>query len=336
MRDPYSVLGVPKNADADTIRKKYKELARKYHPDLNKNAGAADRFKEINDANEIIGDAEKRKLWDEFGEMSTKPGFNADQARAWKSGGGFGGGFPGGGFGGGGFGGGGFPGGGFGGFGGGVNLDDLFGGFGTGGGGRRGPGGFRRAPPRGADIEVSVAFSIPDFLSGERRPISYPRVGDDGTMQMEIVKFGVPAGIRPGATVRLRGKGSAGPAGGEAGDLRVTVEVAPHPYLTIDGDNVMMDVPVTLGEAFLGGPISVPTPGGTIKVTLPPGTNSGKRLRLRGKGLRMKDDSRGDLYFVVRPMIPEGQDPVLQDLVNQLEAFYPANVRAGLTFDEAE
>jgi len=326
MRDPYAVLGVSKNADADAIRKRYKELARKYHPDLNKAKGAADKFKEVNDAHEVLGDAEKRKLWDEFGEVSTKPGFDAGKARAWKNAGGFNrGGFPGG-----------FPGGGFGGgFGGGapgMNMDDLLGSmFGAGGGRRRGPAGFgRRGPAKGPDVEITLVVPLVDLVTGAKQTIRYTRLAEGHQEKVETLKFAIPAGIRDGGTVRLRGKGGAGAPGGPAGDLKLTVEVKPHKHLRADGDHLHMEVPVTVGEAVRGGSIEVPTPDGPVRVKVPAGTTGGQRLRLRGKGLRMKGGERGHLYLTLRPTLPAADPDTLGPLADQVEALYTADVREGL------
>jgi len=319
MRDPYAVLGVSRTADADTIRKKYKELARRFHPDLNKSPGAEKRFKEINEANEVIGDPEKRKLWDEFGEVSTKPGFDANKARAWKQGfGGGGGGFPGGGFPGGGFAGG--------------DLGDLLGSMFGAGQRRRGPPGFgRRAPPKGVDAEVTIRVSLADLLTGESQTVQFQRAGADGRMTPESLKFAIPAGVRDGGKFRLRGKGGPGPAGGRPGDLLVTVKVAPHASLRADGDDLVMDLPITFGEAARGGSIEVPTPEGPVRIKVPAGVTGGQKLRLRKRGLRKKGDERGNLVLILRPTLPEGSE-ALQELAEHVDALYDGDVRSTLTF----
>jgi curved DNA-binding protein len=324
MRDPYAVLGVPKSADADAIRKRYKELARKYHPDLNKSEAAADKFKQINQANEAIGDPEKRKLWDEFGEASTKPGFDSNRARAWKNAGGFrGGGFPGGGFPGrGGFGGG---------FGGADGMEDLFGSmFGAGGRRQAGRGFRRRAPAKGPDVEITLKVPLVELVTGAKQAVRYIRLVAGGGEKEEALKFAIPPGIRDGGTVRLRGKGGAGAPGGPAGDLKLTIEVLSHSLLRVDGDHIHMEVPITVGEAIHGGSIEVPTPDGSIRVKVPPGTTGGQRLRLRGRGLRKKGGERGHIYLTLRPTLPSASPEVLEPLVDQIEALYEGDVRDGL------
>ena len=322
MRDPYAVLGVSKTADADTIRKRYKELARKYHPDLNKSEGAADRFKLVNEAHEVIGDPDKRKLWDEFGEMSTKPGFDAAKARAWQNAGGFRGrGFPGGGFPGGGF-----PGG-FGGGGPGMDMEDLLGSmFGT--GRRRRPSGFQgRRRSKGPDVEVTIQVPLVDLVTGAKQTVSYMRLGEDNRETRESLKFAIPGGIRDGGTVRLRGKGGAGLPGGPAGDLKLTIQVKPHDLLEVRGDHLYLEVPITVPEAIRGGSIEVPTPDGPVRVKVPPGTTGGQRLRLKGRGLRRKEGDRGHLYLVLRPTLPAGDSDALEAVAEQMDSLYDGDVR---------
>ena len=368
MRNLYDVLGVPRDADQASIRKAFKKLARENHPDLNKDdPKKADRFKEVSAAYEVLGDEEKRGLYDEFGEMSLQPGFDADKARQWQ---GMGGGFGGGGFGGGGFGGGG------------VSMEDLFGSlFGGGMGGRA----RSRGPGRGRHIQADLRVSIPDLVQGRAQTIEFRRpasceacdgqggtgrktcpgcggqghrmigrgmalpceqCGGDGfvfedecgvcgttgrTMKHERLKVRVPEGAGDGQTIRLRGKGGAGQRGGPAGDLLLTVRVAEHPRLVQRGHDLELEVPLTISEAILGARIPVPTPDGTtLKVTVPAGTASGQRLRLKGKGLPKAKGLRGDLYLVLRPTPPSSDDPKLEELARELDGFYTEDVRAEL------
>ncbi len=311
MRDPYAVLGVSRSASQDEIRKAFKKLARKHHPDLNKDPGADERFKEINQAHEAIGDEEKRKLWDEFGEASTKPGFDAAKARAWKQ---AGGGFPGGGFPGGGFPGGG---GGFGGF------EDILGQmFGGGRGGPRGP--VRR---KGADIEGSIRVDLMALISGEPQDVTLSGPGGAPT----TLKVRIPAGLRDGGTMRLRGKGQPGMNGGPAGDLHLTIHVKPHAVLRPKGeDDLEMDLPIRIDEAMTGARVEVPTPDGPVRVRVPPGTTGGQKLRIKSRGLRRRDGARGHLYLVLRPTLPETDDPRAAELAAELSGFYAQDPRAAL------
>jgi DnaJ-class molecular chaperone len=312
MRDPYAVLGVAKTASQDEIRKAFKKLARRYHPDLNDDPAAAEKFKEVNQANEVIGDADKRKLWDEFGEMSTKPGFDADKARAWqRAGGGMGGGFPGGGF----------PGGGF--PGGGGGFEDIFSQmFGGGRGGPRGP--VRR---KGGDAEATVRLDLLSLISEEPQEVNL--TGPDGRRQ--TLKVRIPGGLRDGGTMRLRGKGQPGRNGGPPGDLHLTLAVTPHAVLREKGENDLeMDLPITISEALLGARVEVPTPDGPVRVRVPPGTTGGQKLRIKSRGLRRKGGGRGHLYLVLRPTLPATDDPRAAELVQELEGFYAEEPRAGL------
>lgn len=338
-KDLYATLGVSRGAEQSEIKRAYKDLARKYHPDRNPSPQGAERFKDITAAYDVLGDAEKRKLYDEFGEVSLKPGFNADEARRFSQGfGGFGGG--GGGFGGGGpnindilngmFGGG-QPGGGFGG-------GQPGGGFGGGFGGGPQPGfggGFDRGGRgmRGRDLEGDVHVNLAQVIKGDpvevtvRRPVYH----GDGSVSMKSasLKVRVPENVKDGGVVRLRGKGAPGRGGAPAGDLLLKVHLTAHPYLRKEGDELVMDVPVTVKEAILGGRIEVPTPGGVVRVKVPAGCTSGTKLRLRGKGAQ-GPRGRGDLLLILRPQVPKTHDPKAVELAEQLDAFYEGDVRAAL------
>ena len=250
MPDPYSVLGVPRNADQDAIRKAYKKLARKWHPDVNKAEGAEDRFKEVNAAYEVLGDEQKRQNYDRFGEASTRAGFDPRGAGP----GGFG-----------------YD------FGGGVDVDDLLGSlFGSGGRGR--------GPRQGRDQAVEMSVDLMTVVTGATRSIHLRR--PDG--RSERVDVPIPAGAKDGGRVRLRGQGLPPRGGGPCGDLLVTVRVAKHPILRRIDDDLEMDVPITVLEAMAGGSITVPTPTGDIKLKVPPGTSTGTRMRIKGRGVQRR------------------------------------------------
>ncbi|MFT9088596.1 MAG: J domain-containing protein [Acetobacter okinawensis] len=292
-RDPYSVLGIAKTASQDDIRKAYRKLAKKYHPDLNPgDKKAEEEFKALNQANDLLSDADKRARFDR-GEIDASgqerhPGFG---------GGGFGGGA--GGFGGG-FGGGGFrPGGaGMGGFQE-EDLNDLFGGM-FGGGARA-----RRAGPRkGADRSFALNVSFLDAVNGVTSRVNLP---DGATLDVRI-----PPGMEDGKVLRLRGKGMPGVQGGPAGDALITVTVLPDATFTREGSDLRETLSVDLKTAVLGGPIMVPTPTGTVKMNVPAGSDTGTVLRLRGKGVQAHGGKEaGNLY--VRLEVKVGKaDPALE------------------------
>ncbi len=303
MRNPYDVLGVARDATADTIRKAYKNLARKYHPDRNKAPEADAQFKEVNAANDIIGDENKRKLWDEFGEVSTKPGFDANQARAWAKQGGAGGGFPGGGF----------PGAGGFGFGGDVDMEDVLGAFFSGGGARR-P---RKGRDQQAELEIDPLLS---FIGGETR-LQLGRPSGTETLTVRI-----PAGVRDGGTLTLKGQGYPPPGGGPCGDLRLKLRIPEHPLWRRDGDDLEMDVPLTILEAIQGAAVPIPTPTGELKATIPP-NSAGARIRLRGKGVQ-KPGRPGDLYLRTKVIPPQSSDAAVLAAAEVLEQAYTQNVRS--------
>ena len=338
MRDPYAVLGVAKDASAADIRKAYKKLARQHHPDVAASDADAERFKDINAAYDVLGDEDKRKLYDEFGEVSTRPGFDAEKARAWQrqgfSRGGFGGGFQQG-----------TPGGGFRWS---SEDGDFSGGFGGGGGGFGtmdpddllsnlfGGGRVRRGPRPGQEVAAEVRLTLLDVARSEpielevRRPV-VANTGGQATMvmQAEKLKVRLPPAVEDGRTIRLRGKGGESPTGGPAGDLLLTIRVVPTPGLRREGDALELDVPITFAEALAGGRISVPTFDGEVKVTLPEAVQQGQKLRLRGKGMKLAE-GRGDLILVLRPTAPLAPGPGAAALAEQLAALYDKDVRADL------
>ena len=312
--DPYRVIGVDKTAEATEIKKSYRKLARKLHPDR---GGDPEKLKSVNAAYEILGDEDKRKLFDEFGHTAFRPGFDAEQARRFGS-------FRG-------FGGGGGPGGGAHSF----DLDDIMnmftgggagprGGFGSSGMGGRGRGGFGgRGPRRGQDLQASVKVSLHEALHGGERQLTIG--GKDVTVR-------IPKGVRSGKRLRVGGRGSPGVGGGPAGDLLLEVEVASHPQVRVDRDDLEMDVPLTFVESLRGGSITVPTPTGSVNVRIPPRAEAGTRLRLKGRGLPPggKGTRTGDLYLVLLPTPPDGE--LEGDDLDALEKAYTKDVRNGLGF----
>ncbi len=335
MRDPYEVLGVDRKASAADIKSAYRRLAKKLHPDANKNdPKAAARFAELNAAHEIVGDEDKRKAFD-HGEIDAegKPRFRGFE--------GFGAGAgPRGGFGdnthfesfsfgpegftrttrGRGGGGGGGGGGGFAGFE--DILRDAFGRAGGGGGtGRRGGARFEAedfgAP--GADVHADMSVTLPEAARGVTKRLQLP-TGKDLDVK-------IPAGILSGQQVRLRGQGVSGQGG--AGDVLITVHILPHSFFTLDGNDVKLDLPVTLYEAVLGGKVRAPTLDGHVELTIPPWTNSGRTFRLRGKGFPMKG-GHGDLLATVRIVLPEGSDAELEALMKKWRGEKPFDPRGDM------
>ena len=317
MRDPYEVLGVPRGASASAIKSAYRKLAKKYHPDANKNdPKSAARFSELNSANEIIGDDEKRKQFDR-GEIDAegKPRFQ---------------GFPGGGPGG--------RAGGFethtfrtgGGFGGGGGFEDIlnsmFGGAAARGGARRGAGGstFEFDPGTIAldlDVSVSMAVSLEEAVKGAEKRVRLP------TGKELNVK--IPAGVVAGQQIRLKGQGETAP-GHPPGDLLITVNIAPHPFFKVDGSDLRLDLPITLYEAVLGGKVRVPTLGSAVELSIPKNTSSGRIFRLKGKGLP-KAGGAGDLFVTTRIMLPDGNDAELEQLMQKWREMHPYNPRSDLS-----
>lgn len=303
-RDLYAVLGVAKQADADAIRTAYRKLARENHPDLNPgNKAAEDRFKELSEAYAVLSDAEKRAAYDEFGDVSLQAGFDADAARAAQRG--FGG----------------FDAGGSEGFG--VPFEDLLGSmFGGRAGARR-----ARGWP-GEDLELALELEFLEAARGVSKQISVTRPDAEGQPRVDRVTIRIPAGMDDGGRIRLAGKGGEGRGGAHAGDLYVRVRIRPHPYFRRDGRDVLLDLPVTVGEAALGARIEIPTLEGRATVTVPAGSDSGRRLRLRGKGIAdPKGGARGDLYATVQIKVPVGLDPEARAALEKLAAFDPPGIR---------
>ncbi|NGM49418.1 J domain-containing protein [Caulobacter sp. 602-2] len=291
-RDPYLELGVSRGASADEIRKAFRKLAKQYHPDTNPgDKKAEDKFKQVSAAFDILGDAEKKKKFD-AGEIDadgreTMRGFGGGQGP-------FGGGFNRGGFGRGGSSGEGPE----------IDLNDLFGDIlgrnrGAGGGGGGFGGGFSA---KGADVRARLDIDLEESIKGGKKRVAF---SDGRTIDVTI-----PAGAQEGQTLRLKGQGSPGRGGN--GDALIELAVKPHPIYRKEGEHLVMDLPVSVPDAVLGGKVEAPTPDGPVNVTVPKGANSGSKLRLKGRGLADAKGHRGDLYARLIVTLPETIDEDLE------------------------
>jgi len=289
-RDYYEVLGVPRTATADEIKRVYRQLARKHHPDLQRPADrpkASERFKEINEAYEVLSDPDKRAKYDALGadwksgmDFTPPPGAGARRGAPSDAGwttvdessfegmgddmGGF---------------------------------SDFFSSIFGRGGARAGRREGVRVTMPGPDIEAGLPVTVEELLRGGKRRLSL-----DGGRQLDVE---IPKGARDGTVLRLAGQGGRGINGGPPGDIYLHVRLAPHPRYRVIGDDLEVDLPLWPWQAVLGGAVRVDTPDGPVTLTIPPGTQSGRRLRLRGRGLPRADGGRGDLYAVVRIVVPE-------------------------------
>jgi len=297
-KDYYDVLGVARDASQDEIRRAYRRLAREYHPDLNTDPDAEERFKELGEAYEVLSDPDKRGRYDRLGA----------QWRAQKN----------------------APGG--------ADFEDFFAGqgFGRDRGADFGDGVFSEffeqlfgdgavprpsGPLRGRDIEAVIELSLEDALNGSRRRLS---LGEGHSVAVNI-----PAGVREGQRIRVAGQGAAGRDGGPAGDLYLLVRLSPHHRFRRQGDDLQVDVRVAPWEAALGATVPVSTLTGTAQVRVPAGSSSGRRLRLRGRGLPKGDGERGDLYAAVQIAVPKHPSEEERELFERLAAVSEFNPREG-------
>ncbi|MCL2012486.1 MAG: DnaJ domain-containing protein [Cystobacterineae bacterium] len=306
----YDILGVSQQASGAEIKKAYRRLAKKYHPDLNPHdKNAEEKFKELNKAFEVLGDKRKRALYDEFGQEAKNFDFDPKKAAAYKqsaaSGQGFDQGF-----------GQGFDQG-FGrayeaGSSAHFNFESLFGQmFG------------RRSPTQGVDLQTRITLSLAEAVRGVERKIQ---------IHGKNLEVKIPAGVDKGSQVRLAGQGAPGERGGPPGDLYIGIEVQPHPLVKREGNNLLMELPLTLREAALGADIEVPTFTGSVTVTIQPGTQSGTRLRLKQRGIPslQKGGSTGHLFLTVHIYLPPLQNPAYAHAIEHLESAYKGNVREKL------
>jgi molecular chaperone DnaJ len=372
--DYYQILGVSKNAAQDEIKKAYRKLARKWHPDINPgNADAEKKFKEISVAHDILGNEEKRKLYDEFGEEGLRAGFDAEKAReyrewgsrqgqGWSKAGQE--------------------------FGRYQNYEDIFGdifGFGA------GQSDFRTAAPsKGRDIEHGMTIDLLSALNGfstelsmqkmtlcetcggsgnepgstmttcsvcggsgrinvSQGPMQFtkacPQCGGHGqmgtpckrcggagqTMGTEKIRVTIPKGVKEGSRVRVSGKGEPGTNGGKPGDLYLLIHINPHPILKREGDNLYMELPITVHEAMAGGTITVPTVDGEVNVKVPPKSQSGQTLKLKGKGaFNPKKKTSGDLMIKLNVKVPQTEDQEILRAVEKLDELYGGDLRKNL------
>jgi molecular chaperone DnaJ len=378
--DFYSVLGVSKDATTDQVKKAYRKLARKYHPDVNPgNKEAEEQFKRVSEAHEVLSDPEKRKIYDEFGGEGLKAGFDPETARQyrdWQKAGGFRGSTGG-------------PGGGtfyydfstdqggqrYSGF------EDVFSELFGGGGGRAAP----KGPMKGRAIESSLEIDFITAIKGAttrvtiqkeaqcpqcngtgrilkdsvcetckgtgqtrvaQGPLNFnqtcPECGGTGRAgevcqtcrgsgtvpASETIDVNIPPGVNDGSKIRLAGKGEPGRQGGPPGDLYIITRVQAHPVFKRDGDTLSVDLPVTISEAMNGAEVVVPTPDGQVQLKIPPGTKSGRRLRLKGKGVpNLKTKVPGDMYVTIRVQVPSTDNPQALDAARDLDRYYDGDVR---------
>jgi DnaJ-class molecular chaperone len=302
--DFYKILGVGRDASASDIQKAYRKLARKYHPDLNpEDKTAKTKFQEVQRAFDVLNDASKRELYDRYGSSFESMGAGAGPRggrAAWSAG----------------------PGAEeidfsqlFGERGGGADPSGMFGDIFSqfrraGGRSRRGG----QSDLRGADVTAELEIPFQTAVLGGETRISLER--EDGHVETLAVK--IPAGVDEGKKIRLRGQGQAMP-GGTAGDILITIHVAPHPWFSRRGKNLEVRVPVTLGEAALGAKIDVPTPRGTISLRVPPGTSSGKKLRVKGHGVAPKNGEPGDLFAEIQIGLPSPLDDQCVEMIKKLD-----------------
>ena len=304
MSDPYTTLGVARSATEKDIKSAYRKLAKELHPDRNtKNPKATERFSEVTRAYDLLTDTDKRARFDR-GEIDA----DGNPASPFGYGGGGGGRHPGG------------PGAGFGnGAGEGIDISDIFDGLFGGRGGMGGGAGRARAAPKGTNVPYRLSVTLADAATRATQRIT---LADGKTIDLKL-----PAGAEDGTQMRLSGKGEAGPGG--AGDAIVTIQIQPHAFFRRDGDNIRIELPITLDEAVGGAKIKVPTVEGAIMLTIAPGSSSGKTLRLKGKGFSRKDATRGDQLITLEVQLPEGEAGA--ELARRLEGWSdPRNLRSRL------
>ncbi len=337
-KDFYQVLGLKRDADEKAIKGAYRKLAREHHPDVNpNNAGAEAKFKQISEAFQVLSDPEKRKLYDQFGDdfdkVSPEYAKYGPQGPRRQSGG--------------------FPGAGNQNFGGagsqGIDFEELMrqsqarqssqsgargapqsGGdlFGNLFGGLRGQN--RRGPERGGDVEQAISISFEESIKGTQRRLNLRIQGERGEEKRDVT-VKIPALISDGATVKVSGKGASGSGGGASGDLLLRIGIQADAFWVREGLNLKIEVPISLGEAALGGQIQVPTPRGEVGLKIPSGTQSGAVFRLSGRGLHNeKTDVKGDLFVTMKVSVPKALSPREEELIRELAGLRKEDLRAAL------
>jgi len=298
-KDLYNVLGVSRGASQDEIKNVYRKHARKLHPDVNPgDEDAETRFKEISAAYSVLSDEDKRKLYDEFGDVALQAGFDSERARRYKS---MGGGTP--------FDFGNWSSEAYSDFSGSGGFEDMLGSL-FGGRFRR------RAPQKGADLRADLQIDLPTAVAGGTHTIVV------GGRQVDVK---LPTGVKDGQQLRLSGLGQQSPGG--AGDLYVKIRLAEHPCYRRDGDDLHLDVPITVLEAVAGGKVDIPTPKGQVTITVPPGSQSGRKLRLKGLGI-----AGGNLYAHLEVVVPADGGEAVEALARDLQEHYQGDVRKDVRF----
>ena len=298
-KDYYATLGVNKKAGADEIKKAYRKLARKYHPDVSKEPNAEERFKEVQEAYETLKDPEKRAAYDQLGrhveggEFRPPPGWETSFGGAGKP-----------------FAGASFED---------LDLSDLFAAFGGGrAGGQRGA---PRARP-GQDFEAAVRITLEQAFQGTEVELDLvaPEIDEHGALRRvpHHLKVRIPKGVTNGTKLRVPGKGGKGAHGARNGDLYLDIEIASHPFFRVDGQDLYLDLPVTPWEAALGANVEMPTPAGKISLKIPPGTRAGQQFRVSGRGLARPGGSAGDLYAIAQIAMPTVLDERQRALYREL------------------
>ncbi|MFV3404529.1 MULTISPECIES: curved DNA-binding protein [Pseudomonas] len=308
-KDYYKILGVEPGADEKAIKAAYRKLARKYHPDVSKESGAEDKFKEANEAYEVLGDKDKRAEYDEIRKYGGQHGRPFQAPPGWQGRGGNGGGFEGG------------------------DFSDFFSSiFGSRGGNPFGGARQQRsAGRRGQDVELELAVFLEETLNKESKQISFqvPQTNAAGQrtgFTTKTLNVKIPAGVTDGERIRLKGQGAPGVGGGANGDLFLTIRMAPHPQFDVEGHDLIITVPLAPWEAALGAKVAVPTLTGKINLTIRPDSQSGQRLRVKGMGLLNKQGERGDLYAQLKVVMPPQSDADARELWTKLSekaAFNP-------------